>query len=282
MVLGAALLWSTAGAAIKYVSVEGDEIRAGLQVAGCRSLIAALTLLPLAGRGALILNRTAGLTAIAYAFTVSSFALANRLTTAANAIFIQDSCLLFLLILGPWMLKEKNRSADYIAIAALLTGLAVLVFMDGAQEDKPMKTLGNAVALLSALAFALTIAGLRANRNGNPAAPVIWGNFLATAMCLPAFYPFALATPRNAAAVIYLGIFQLGLSYFLFSRGIRRLNAVEATIISFVEPVLNPVWTYLLCREVPGPWAILGCAIIAVTVLAHSLVSAIGKRLEVA
>ncbi|MCX7804161.1 MAG: DMT family transporter [Planctomycetota bacterium] len=278
MVLGAALLWSTAGAAIKYVSVEGSEIRAGLQIAGCRSLIAGLALLPLAGRGVLRLDRTAGVTAIAYAFTVTSFALANRLTTAANAIFIQDSGLLFLLILGPWLLKEKNRAADYAAIVALLAGLAILVFMDGAEEDKPMKALGNVVALFSALTFALTIAGLRANREGNPATPVIWGNFLAAAMCAPAFYPFMLATPRNAAAVAYLGVFQLGLSYFLFSRGIRRLSAVEAAIVSFVEPVLNPVWTYLLCNEIPGHWALLGCAVIAFTVLTHSVVSAIGKR----
>ncbi len=273
MILAAALLWSTAGAAIKWVSTSGDEIHTGLQIAAGRSLVAGLLLALLCGRAALSLNRRAMLTSVAYAATVSSFALANRLTTAANAIFIQDSGLIFILALGPWFLKEKNHLRDYVAIAALLAGLAVLVFMDGAQADKPQKLLGNIVALFSALTFALTIVGLRANREGNPATPVLYGNLLAVLICLPACFPLVVTTPQDFACIGYLGIFQLGLSYFLFSRGVRHISALEASILLFLEPVLNPVWTYLVCGEVPGPWAITGCVMIGATVLIHTVVS---------
>jgi drug/metabolite transporter, DME family len=271
MIVGAALLWSTAGAAFKSFSVGGDNWRVALQIGGGRSMVAAVFLLALTGPKALKLGRTGLLTALSYAGTVLCFAVANRMTTAANSIFLQNTGLLYLLILGPWMLKERNRLRDYLAIFSLLGGMAVMLFMDNISSGQ---MLGNVFAILSGLAYAFTILGLRANREGNPAAPIIYGNLFAALLCLPVFFPLQIGAPRDLALIGYLGVCQLGLSYYLFTRGIRHVKALEAGILAFVEPILNPVWTFVMAGEIPAPWALVGCAIIAGTVVAHTVASA--------
>jgi len=251
LLLGAAVLWSTAGAAMKLCGLSG------FQIAGGRSLVAGLFLLialPEVRRRPTV---RMALGVGGYAATVTLFTLANKLTTAANAIFIQDSAPLWVLILSPALLGERASRGELLAIPIYGLGLA-LFFLD---ELSPGQLAGNLLALGAGLAFGLCIVGLR--RAGEDAtAAIVWGNLLAAALTLPLWPAGPPARPVDLALLAFLGVFQLGLAYLWFARGIARVPALEASLLVLLEPVLNPVWTFLLTGERPGPWAIGGGAIV--------------------
>lgn len=249
--LAAAALWSTGGAAIKLCGLNA------WQVAGGRSLIAGLVLLALVPSTRRRPSRLSLAVAVAYVFTVVLFVLATKLTTSANAIFIQDTAPLWVLLLSPWLLSERPTRGELLAVPVFALGLG-LFFLD---QLTPGQVTGNLVALGAGVAFALSIMGLRRLGDGGPAA-LVQGNLLAAAVTLPLWPLGPAATPLDLGLVAFLGVFQLGLSYLLFSRGLTGTPAVEAALLVLLEPVLNPVWTFLFTGERPGPWAVLGGAII--------------------
>jgi len=250
-ILLAAVLWSTAGAAIKSCGLDGWQIASG------RSLVAGLFLLLLVPEARRRPSRRTWLVAVAYAFTVVLFVLATKLTTAANAIFIQDTAPLWVLLLSPWLLAERPTRSELLAVPVYAIGLG-LFFLD---ELSAGQLAGNLVALASGVAFGLSIIGLRLVRHDGPAALVL-GNLVAAAAALPIALSGPAPTPLDLALVGYLGVFQLGLSYLVFSRGLLGTPAVEASLLVLLEPVLNPIWTFLVAGERPGPWAIAGGAIV--------------------
>ena len=250
-VLGAAVVWSTAGAAIKKTALPGAAI------AGGRSLVAALFLLALFPASRTRPTRKMLGAALAYAATVVLFVAANKMTTAANAIFIQDTAPLWVLLLSPRLLGERPTRGELLAVPMFLGGLTLFFLdrLDGRQLA------GNAVALVAGVTFAFSIMGLRA-ASGERTAVLVWGNAIAAAVTLP----FALAGPAptgaDLAIVVFLGIVQLGLGYAMFARGVDRTPAVEASLLVLLEPVLNPVWAFVLTGERPGPWALCGGAVV--------------------
>lgn len=253
LLLLAAALWSSGGAAIKACGLDA------WQLAGGRSLVAAAVLLALVPATRRRPTRLSWAVAVAYAFTVVLFVSATKLTTAANAIFIQDTAPLWVLLLSPWLLGERPTRAELLSVPVFGAGLA-LFFLD---RLTPGQVTGNLVALASGVAFGLSIIGLRRIGDGGPAALVL-GNLLAAAVTLP-LWPFGpTPTPTDLGLVAFLGIFQLGLSYLAFTRGLEGTPAVEAALLVLLEPVLNPVWTFLFTGERPGPWAIAGGAVILV------------------
>jgi drug/metabolite transporter (DMT)-like permease len=273
LLLAAALLWSTAGAAIKLCHLTS------WQIGGGRSLIAGLFLLIAVRESRVRPTGRVLLVGVAYAFTVVLFVTATKLTTAANAIFIQDTAPLWVLLLSPWLLSESPTRGELLSIPVYALGLS-LFFLD---ELSAGQVTGNVIALGSGVAFALSILGLRWLRGEGPAA-LVWGNFIGAAMALP-MWP-AGPTPRavDLGILLFLGVFQLGLAYLCFSRGLEKVPAVEASLLVLLEPVLNPVWTFLLAGERPGPWAIAGGAVVlaatAWRTLAPALVAArtVGER----
>jgi drug/metabolite transporter, DME family len=251
LVLAAAVLWSTAGAAIKLCNLTG------WQIAGGRSLVAgAFVLLAVRDSRRRPTARVVAVS-IAYAFTVVLFVVATKLTTAANAIFIQDTAPLWVLLLSPWLLKETPTRGELLAVPVFGLGLA-LFFLD---ELSAGQMTGNVVAAASGVAFALSIMGLRRLGPDGPAA-LAYGNLVAALMALPFFASGPAPELRDLALLLYLGVFQLGLSYLIFTRGLARVPAVEASLLVLLEPVLNPIWTFLLAGERPGPWALAGGAIV--------------------
>ena len=254
-ILGAAALFSTGGAAIKAASLTG------WQVACFRAGIAALVvaaLVPQARRG---WSRRTALVAAAYAATVILFVQANKLTTAANVIFIQAASPLFIAALGPWLIGERLQRRDLPVMAALIAGLGL--FFIGAPDRSgtaPEPTLGNVLAAVSSVTVALMMMGLRwlgAGTGGSAPAAVVLGNVIAFAVALPFALPLH-AGPRDAAILAYLGVFQIGLAYPLLLRALRHVSAIEASLLLFVEPVLSPIWAFLVHGERPGSWAIAG------------------------
>jgi drug/metabolite transporter (DMT)-like permease len=251
LLLAAAVLWSTAGAAIKSCGLDG------WQIAGGRSLVAAVLLLAVVREARVRPTLRVLAVSVAYAFTVVLFVLATKLTTAANAIFIQDTAPLWVLLLSPWLLRERPTRGELLAIPVYGVGLG-LFFLD---ELTAGQVLGNAVALASGAAFAVSIVGLRLLRHDGPAA-LVYGNVIAAAGALPLWTRGPDATGLDLAIVLYLGVFQLGLAYLAFSRGVTGTPAIEASLLILLEPVLNPIWTFLVAGERPGPWAIAGGAVV--------------------
>jgi drug/metabolite transporter, DME family len=260
--LAAAFLFSTGGAAIKASTLSG------WQVAGFRSAVAflvVLAILPASRR------RWSGRTfavGFAYAATMVLFVAANKLTTAANTIFLQYTSPVYLVIAGPLLLDEPVRRRDLLYLCVLGAGLA-LFFVDASAESAsaPNPTLGNALALVSGAFWAATALGLRwMARPGSGGAPVATsvacGNAIAFLLCLPAALPVKAYTSTDAAIILYLGIFQISGAYYFLTRGLRVVPALEGSLLLLLEPVLNPVWAWLVHGERPGPWALVGGAII--------------------
>jgi drug/metabolite transporter (DMT)-like permease len=264
-ILAAAVLWSTAGAAVKLSTLSAWQIASG------RSLVSALVLalaLP-AGRR---LPSWRGLAAsVAYAATVVLFIIANKLTTSANAIFLQDTAPLYVLLLSPLLLRERPSRGELAAVPVFLLGLS-LFFVD---QLAPGQLWGNVIALGSGLAFALCILGLRAvGEEGS--AVLVWGNLIAGVSVLLPALGGPTPTPLDVGLLLFLGVFQLGLAYAFFQRGLRETPAVEASLLILLEPVLNPVWTFLFTGERPGPWALVGGAIILLATAWRTLLGAGG------
>ena len=265
--LAAAALWSTAGAGMKLCGLST------LQIAGGRSLIAGLFLLVAVRESRRWPRWRMALATAGYASTVILFVLANKLTTSANAIFIQDTAPLWVLVFAAWLLHERPRRGELLAIPVYGVGLT-LFFLD---ELSPGGFTGNLVALASGFTFALLIVGMRLAREDGPAALAL-GNLVAAAVALP-FWGYG-GSPRlvDLGIVAYLGVFQLGLAYVCFGRGIAHVPAVEASLLVLLEPVLNPIWTFLLAGERPGPWALLGGAVVLGATVWRTLASALEQR----
>jgi DME family drug/metabolite transporter len=267
----AALLFSTGGAAIKACSLSS------WQVAGFRSGIAAAVLyvmLPGARRGWTWRTLAIG---GAYAATMILFVLANKATTSANAIFLQSTAPLYLLLLGPFVLQEPIRRLDIIVIATVAAGAALL--LSGSQNagaTAPDPARGNLFALAAGVTWALTITGLRwaGKQTGNPdasGASVIAGNLIAFIACLPMAIPAVGATSLDLAIVFYLGFFQVSLAYVFLTRSLREIPGLEAATLLLIEPVFNPIWTWIIHGEKPAAAAIAGGVLIITTAFAGTV-----------
>jgi len=262
MVLAAAILFSTGGTAVKACSLTG------WQVACFRSAVAALAILvliPAARRG---WDRRTWLVAVAYAATLISFVLANKLTTAANAIFLQGSAPLYVLLLGPWLLGEKIHARQLFYVATIAVGM--VLFFVGSQPvsiTAPDPVLGNVFGAITGLSYALCIMGLRwlargSDDTGATIGAVCCGNLLAAAVTIPMALPVTSSASTDWGLVVFLGLFQIAIAYALLIRGVARVPALEASLILLAEPVLSPLWAWLVHAEAPTVWAMAGGAII--------------------
>jgi DME family drug/metabolite transporter len=262
LLLCAALLFSTGGAAIKLAALSG------WQIASYRAILAALFMwMVLPGARSNWTWRTFAAGAV-YAIMVVLYVLSNKLTTAANAILLQSTYPLYLLLLGPLLLKEKLRLADVAIVGGVILGAAIL--FSGSERivaTAPDPVRGNIVALASGLAWALTIAALRWLGKRNPraesaASVAIAGNAIAFVACLPLAIGGPTVHPQAIAVIVWLGVFQVGLGYVCLTRSIRHVPAVEAATLLLIEPVLNPIWAWLIHAEQPSGRALTGGLII--------------------
>jgi drug/metabolite transporter (DMT)-like permease len=272
-VLVAAALFSTGGAAVKAIGLTG------WQVACFRSAVATVALallLPAARRWP---TGRALAIALAYATTMVLFVLANKLTTAAGAIFLQSTFPLWVLLLSPWLLGERVSGRDVAFMGVFAAGMALFfVGLEPATQTAPHPLLGNVLGLVSGIFWALTVIGLRAagvKKEGNwGPVSVLWGNGFAAALCLPFALPVSGATGQDLGIILYLGIFQIGVAYVLLLAGLAHVRALEASLLLLLEPILNPVWAWLIHGEVPGAWAIVGGAVILAATLLKSRLDA--------
>jgi len=273
LVLGAAVLWSTGGLFIKATSLSAVQLSFG------RSLLAAITVAIVTRREGFGLNRVTSITSVLYAALLLLFVMATKLTTAANAIFLQYTAPVYVLILEPLFYKEKFRSRDLLTVAVCVVGMSL--FFVG--KLRPQDIDGNLLALGSGVCFALYFLLLRHSRarEVNRASSVIYGNLIVVLICAPSFFNAARRgiSTNDIGSMAYLGIIQIGFAYLLFTLAMARgLRSLDASIVGYIEPVLNPIWVFLFIGERPSSWAIVGGAIIVSSVVCHMLIDARRRR----
>ncbi len=306
LVVIAVLLWSTGGLFIKLTTLDA------YQVTFFRSLLAGLTVLIVTRKAGLRINAFGVMCSVIYATLLFLFVWATKQTTAANAIFLQYTAPVYILILAPFVIGEKFHGRDVITIIFCLAGMSLFFVGDLTIGDYQ----GNIAALGSGIFLGLYIMLLKhpraigsgvveeKRRGGdssselvlaaenvgdgvsstrpllhsptplNPVITVIYGNFILAILTLPSgVAALPTMTVMDAVAVGFLGIFQIGIAYILFIKGVHGgTRPLDASIIGYIEPLLNPVWVFLFVGERPSNWAILGGLIIITTVIAHTLV----------
>ena len=266
MLLLVAVLWSLGGVLIK--SVEWHP----MAIAGMRSAIAAVVILVCVRRPRITFSRVQLVGGIAYAGTVVLFVLATRMTTAANAIFLQYTAPIYVAALAPWLLGERALRSDWLVIAVALGGIG-LFFLDHLTLAGMW---GNVLALASGASFAALVLALRRQRDESPIAAILLGNVFAALAGLPFMFGPG-PSAQGWAALGVLGVVQLGLPYVLYGIAIRRVTALEAVLIPLAEPILNPLWVMLLVGERPGGWALVGAAMVLGAVLLRGTLMVRGR-----
>ena len=270
-ILATALLFSTGGAAIKACGLNA------WQVASFRSGVAAVALALLVPAA----RRVSGpilLVSVAYAGTLISFVLANKLTTGAQAVFLQAAAPLYVVFLERWLLGTRMAVRDVPILAAVGIGVALLFFgSGGASATAPDPARGNMIAIGSGVFYAFLMVGLRwlaadaTAPQGTAAAATLWGNILAFAAALTLALPVVQSRPMDWVVIGYLGVFQIGLAYYLMTRAMRTLTALDTSLLLLIEPLLNPTFVWLVHGETPTPMAMAGGAMVLAATTWRSL-----------
>ena len=267
LLLAAAILWSLGGVLIK--SIDWTP----LAIAGSRSLIAIVVIgLVMPGVARKISWRILP-GALAYAGTVVLFVIATKLTSAANAIFLQYTAPIYIAIISPWVLHERTKPLDWLLILVALCGVA-LFFVDQLSFEGLS---GVIAALASGVSFAWLTVFMRRHRNESPESILLLGNILTLLFAAPWMFPFA-NLERNGIWILLLGVLQLAIPYLLYSRAIKHIRALDAAIISIIEPILNPIWVILVKGEHASRWSIIGGAIVLTTSLFRSFLASREKQ----
>ena len=259
----AAILWSTGGLMIKATSWQP------LAILGGRSIFSSIVLLLYVRRIPIEWSRWKILASVSHILTASLFIMATKMTTAANAIFLQYTAPVYIVLLAAWFLHERPSRMDWASMVIIFLGM-LLFFGDKLSLNG---LYGNLLAVLSGITLALLTVSMRAQKNGSPAESILLANIFTAVVGFPFILKEAW-TVTNWLIILYLGVFQIGFSFLFFSVAIKHIPALEATLISTLEPVLNPVWVFLFIGEKPGLFALAGGAIVLSGVALNAISSA--------
>ena len=264
-----ALLWSFAGLAVKFIPWHP------LSIACVRGVTAAITIALVRRKWRPKLNKATAWASVCMLATTILFMFANKLTSAANAIVLQYTAPVYVLLASALIRKTRLRLVDILTVIFTIVGV-VLFFVDRLGEGA---LLGNSVALVSGMTFAGVFFF-----NSDPSASPEDASFIGCGLSI-FLVPMLFFDPQVSAggwtpwvAVILLGVIQLGLGYYFFSKGVQQTGAVTAVIISAAEPILNPVWVFLVLRERPGILSIIGGIVVIVTICGYNMLGARQKE----
>lgn len=254
-----ATLWSIAGIFIKLIPWNAFVI------AGLRSLFAGLVVLVYMKirRLRLILNRRTVVAGVCMALLFFCFVGANKLTTAANAIVLQFTAPLFIMVLSVLFLHKKFRRADVLAVVFTMAGISLFFF----DQLTPGHVLGNVVAILSGLFMALMYMNLGSCPETERMSSILIGQTLTFLCGVPLlFTTHPVFSPLPVLHVVILGVVQLGIPYVLCARAAEHCPPLACSLLGALEPLLNPIWVFLFDGEAPGVFALAGGAVVIVTV----------------
>jgi drug/metabolite transporter (DMT)-like permease len=248
----AAILWSLAGVFIKFLSLPP------LSLVFYRSFFASLFFVffvkktSTARRGVLLLAM------ISYTAAISSFVSANRLTTAANAIILQYTAPFFVFVLVRFLFRETIARPDWIALSLGMTGIGAIFAGSAGQPD----AIGVTLALLSGLLFSIYMLSVRFLTQMNPGTLTFLNNLACCALLLPFVFDQLAVARAEVAVLAVMGVVQLGIPYWLFSKALEKVSIHEASLIVLIEPVLNPIWVAVAVGEVPSGITLVGGGLI--------------------
>jgi len=259
-----AILWSSSGLLVKIISWQPLSILSGRSIL---STVVFWIFLKCPTRFRWTRLQVVG--AFGYVGAQLFFIMATKLTTAANAIFLQYTLPIYIVLFGYWFLNERPQRADWISLAVIFTGL-FLFFGDDLNFNGFS---GNILAIVSGMAMAVLILCMRKQKDGTPANTIFLGNIIGVVIGLP-FLLQESFSPSSLGIIAYLGIFQIGLSFVLYSIAIKQVQALESSLILALEPILNPLWVFLVIGETPGKLALIGGMFVIGAVTARAVVSA--------
>ena len=264
-VLLAAVLWSLGGALTKVLTkptpfgLDEPPVHP-LQIACFRALFASLVLLPALRPREVRLRPLMAVMVVCFALMNACYVSALALGTAANAILLQYTAPMWMYVASVWWLGE---SADRRNLAALLAGGAgIAVIIAGGWQEAQLSVI--ALGLGSGFTYAGVLLCLRVLRNSPSGLLTVLNHLLGGLVLLPLVLVLAPPAPTAAqwALLLFFGAVQMGLPYFLVARGLRSVSPQEAGTITLLEPLLNPLWVYLVVGETPSPWTLAGGALI--------------------
>lgn len=261
------LLWSTGGVLIKLIELNP------IVIAGFRSLFACIVFLPFVGNPFRIkLNKSKLLCAIFYAGNVILIVMATKYTASANAILLQYTAPIYVTLFSKIFLKEDVSKREYITVAGVLAGIAIFTY-DGLTNEG---MIGNILAMIAGIFFAGVILLTKKLHTSSSFEPLFLGNILAAIICSPFFFKENM-TINDLCMLLVLGIFQIGIPYVLYVFAIKYISAVQASLTTTLEPILNPVWVFLTTGESPSTISLIGGIIVILFITFNYIIAGIGK-----
>jgi drug/metabolite transporter (DMT)-like permease len=252
LILAAALLWSLAGVFIKFLDVPP------LTIVFYRSFFACLVFTPFVHRADWRINRTVLISVLTYTAAISAFVSANKLTTAANAIVLQYTAPIFVFLFTRVVLRESISRLNGLALLAGMVGVSIISLDSAGQPEMA----GVLLALLSGFFFAAYMINLRRANNLSPVYLTWVNNSVCALLLLVAVQSQLALTPSQLGILAVMGAVQLGLPYFLFSKGLQIVSLQEASLLALIEPVLNPIWVAATVGEIPSTATLAGGGLI--------------------
>jgi drug/metabolite transporter (DMT)-like permease len=244
----AAVLWSLAGIFIKFLSLPP------LTIVFYRSLFASLFFAFFVRKSIASPKVALLVSALAYTAAISAFVSANKITTAANAIALQYTAPIFVFMIVHVLFDEKITGANWISLGLGMLGIAVIGVGSAGHPDAA----GVMIALLSGLLFSIYMVSLRFLKEFNPGTLTFLNNLVCCLILLPWVGSELSISPAEGWIVAVMGVVQLGIPYWLFSKGLERISVQEASLIVLIEPVLNPIWVALIVGELPSGVTLVG------------------------
>jgi drug/metabolite transporter (DMT)-like permease len=194
---------------------------------------------------------------------------ATKYTTAANAILLQYAAPIYVAVLSGLLLREHPRKSDLVFLM-IAVGALILFFLDDLSAGH-LK--GNILAVLGGVTFALLILSLRMQKDAAPQGSVFLGCCLTVFITGPFLLDQVPSDTTSWLAMLGLGVFQTGMAYLCYAYAIRRVTALQGSLVPILEPILNPLWVFLFIGEMPGEWAVTGGAVIIVTLMVYGVIS---------
>jgi drug/metabolite transporter (DMT)-like permease len=266
----AALFWSTAGVFVKALDWQPLSLLAG------RGIFTSILFLLYMRRLPQKVTRWTLLAAGGSIATQFLFVTSTKLTTAANSIFLQYTAPIYVVLLAYWVLREKPSRSDWMAMGIIFLGL----FLFFGDQLSPDGFYGNVLAVLSGVTSAVMMVSFRAQKDGSPEDSILIASLAIATFGFPSILKET-QTITSWLSIAYLGIFQIGLAFIFFTKGIKHIPALEANLIGTLEPILNPVWVFLFLGERMGRSALLGGLVVLVGVIVSAVGSAqTGKEHE--
>ena len=245
-------MWSFGGLLIKSIPWPP------LAISGMRGGIAAVVIYIYSRNDKITITKDKIIAACFYTLVVTLFVMANKLTTAGNAILLQYTAPVYVALFGYMFLGEKSTFIDWATIMILLLGLALFFFDDLSFDGY----LGNVLAILSGMSFAGLTLLLRKQKDDSPSDSILLGNMLTLVIGLPVIVGGTEFDLNSIILILLLGVLQLGIPYILYTTAIKHVTALDAIIFPIIEPILNPILVFIVLGETLGAWSVFGGALV--------------------